>query len=129
MSLDSYYSSSPDTEPPGIDHVDGLFHEGSGIGDLKVESSDSSGVIRVVVAYTHGQGAWYSKDLSYQDAMLKWTGTISATAGTRYFVQVVDGAGNVAVDDNKGQYHELSPAVRSIDESSRIYLPLILKGG
>jgi hypothetical protein len=129
MSLGTYFSSSPDTDPAEIAHLDGVLETAS-TGLIKIEATDASDIIRVVVAYTDGQGQWHSQDLTYKDAMLKWTGVISGTVETRYFVQVVDGAGNVALDDNKGQYHPLSLPFPLIESAgSTIYLPLILKGG
>jgi hypothetical protein len=130
MSFGTYYSNSPDTEPAAITHVDGVLDETTGVSLIKVEADDDSGIIRVVVAYTDGQGKWRSQDLAYNDAMCKWTGVISGTAGTRYFVQAVDGAGNVAMDDDKGQYHSLSLLLPLIEGSGHtLYLPVILRGG
>jgi hypothetical protein len=130
MAFGTFYSDSPDTQPPDIIHVDGVLDELTGAAVIKIEASDDSQIIRVLVAYTEGQGEWHSQDLAHDDMMSKWTGIVSATVATRYFVQVVDGAGNVAIDDNKGYYHTLSaplPLIGSAD--SRLYLPLIVKGG
>jgi hypothetical protein len=130
MTFDTYYSTSSDTVPPAILHTDGVLDAVHTRGALKVEATDGSGVRRVVVAYTDGQGAWNSQDLVYDAAALKWVGAITGTLETRYFVQVVDGAGNVSVDDNKGQYHLLAPSVRLIPTSSTlVYLPLVVRGG
>jgi hypothetical protein len=128
VSFDAYYSGDPDTDPPELLHVDGVL--GVGEGFIKVEASDPSGVIRVVVAHTDGQGTWYSQDLAQDEAALKWKGVISATVETRYFVQAVDGAGNVALDDNKGLYHPLSSPLPLIESPiNQLYLPLIMRGG
>jgi hypothetical protein len=129
MSFGTYYSDSPDTELPTISHVDGVLDEAAGAGAIKVAASDASGVIRVVVAYTEGQGGWRSGDLTFDEGMGRWTGTITGTQQTRYFVQVVDGAGNVAVDDNKGRYHPLwKPLPFVADAANPAYLPLVVKG-
>ena len=130
MSFDTYYSGSPDTEPAVIDYVDGVLDMVRGLARIKVEASDPSNISRVVVAYTDGQAEWFSRDLTLDDAMLKWTATISATVDTTYFVQVVDGAGNVAIDDNKSQYHALSPSLPLVEGSfpGASYLPIIRKG-
>jgi hypothetical protein len=111
--------------------VDGVLDETAGTGFIKVEATDGSRIIRVVVAYTDGQGTWHSQDLVYDDVMHKWTGVISGTVETQYFVQVVDGAGNVAIAYNKEQYHRLLPPVPLIGGRSPdvVYLPLIVKGG
>jgi len=130
MSFATYYSSSPDTEPPIISRVDGVLDENGVTAAIKTAASDPSGIVRVVLAHTDGQGTWQSQDLTYQDGMGKWTGTISATTETRFFVQVVDGAGNVALDDAKGRYHSLAPPLPLAQSSlEAIYLPLVLKGG
>jgi hypothetical protein len=141
MAFATYFSSSPDTRPATVTHVDGVLNgtvrrpatapEAAGLGSLKVEASDDSGIIRVVAAYTNGQGVWRSQDLAYDEAMYKWTGVISATVETQYFVQVVDGAGNVAIDDDKGQYHRFLPPVPLIvgKNPHNIYLPIVKKGG
>jgi hypothetical protein len=130
MTFDSYFSENPDTELPAITHIDGVFDEATGSGHLKVEAADASGILRVVVAYTEGQGQWLSRDLAFDAAKVKWTGIISGTADTRYIVQVVDGAGNVAVSDNKGLFHRLVRPLPLIEPlPNRLYLPLVVRGG
>ena len=59
------------------------------------------------------------------------TGAITATGSTRYFVQVVDSAGNIAIDDDKGRYHPLLPPLPLIQGRTlerRIYLPHVRRG-
>jgi hypothetical protein len=130
MTFDSYFSESPDTVLPAITHIDGVLDEATASGHLKVETADASGILRVVVAYTDGQGQWLSRDLAFDAAKVKWTGVISGTAETRFIVQVVDGAGNVTVSDNKGRYHRLLLPLPLIEAApERLYLPLVTKGG
>ncbi len=50
-----------------------------------------------------------------------WEGQLPNQPGLEYFVQAVDGGGNVAVQDNKGHYFILGE-----QPSSTIYLPIIL---
>lgn len=131
MAFDTYYSDSPDITLPEILHVDAVLDAARGQGLFKVEAADSSGVVRVVIAHTDGAGVWSSKDLTYDAAALKWTGTITATSTTRYFVQVVDGAGNIAIDDDKGRYYPLLPPLplatgRALE--TRIFLPQVQRG-
>ena len=130
MSFDSYYSADPDEDPPVVTKVAGILNEAVGRGYIKVEAQDDSGVVRVVVAFTHGQGQWFSSDLAFEAGMQKWTGEITATQATRYFVQAVDAAGNLTVADNKGAYYSLPvPAPLVAGEGfRRIYLPLVLRG-
>ncbi|MBI1293772.1 hypothetical protein GC175_02290 [bacterium] len=131
MSFDTYYSDSADTTPGEVTHVDAVLDEAMGKGLFKVEATDPAGVARVVVAYTAGDGVWSSQDLLFDAPSAKWTGVITGTVNTRYFVQVVDGAGNISIDDNKGRYHPLLPPLpliegRSIEQN--IYLPTIQRG-
>jgi len=130
MNFATYFSASQDAVPPAITHVDGVLYPSSNQGALKIEAADPSGIIRVVVAYTDGQQAWHSQDLLFDSATYKWTGVVTATIATRYFVQAVDGAGNVAVDDNKGQYYGFLPPLplATGHNPTRIYLPQVQKG-
>jgi len=94
-----------------------------------VEATDPSGVVRVLVAYTAGDGVWHNQDLIDDMNTLKWRGEITATLQTRYFVQAVDGAGNVGLAHNKGRYYALLPPAPLVQggEPYKIYLPLIRK--
>lgn len=131
LAFDAFYSNSPDTIPPTITHVDGVLGPGAGTARIKVETDDSSGILKVVAAYTTDQGTWQSGELAYDAVMWKWTGTIPATVQTRFFVQVVDRAGNVAVDNDKGRYRALFAPLPPVGglPSGRVYLPLLMKGG
>jgi hypothetical protein len=123
MSFDLYYSDSYDWWEPIILSVDGVLSMGKA--RIKVEAIDASGIHRVVLVYTDGGGIQVSKDLSYDDETLKWVGEIPATEETTFYVQVVDGAGNVAIADNKGVWYTLEEVEAG---PSVIYLPLVLKG-
>lgn len=130
MALGVFYSNSPDQNPAAVTFVDGVLDAQAGKGHIKVEAADGSGVGRVVVAFTNGQGLWQSQDLGFAPATQKWTGTITGTMGTEYFVQVVDAAGNVAIADNKGSYYRLAvplplAAGRPVVMEQRIFLPAV----
>jgi hypothetical protein len=130
MTFETYYTFSSDVTPPTISHIDSVLEPGSGLGRIKVEAGDASDILRVIVAYTDGAGTWQSRDLDYDTAMVRWTGVISAITETQYFVQVVDGAGNVATDVNKDLYYGFTPPLPLIgDGANRIFLPVVLKGG
>ncbi|MEZ4831019.1 MAG: C25 family cysteine peptidase [Caldilineaceae bacterium] len=132
MSLDTLYSLSADQVKPEVRFVDGVLDQNVGKGLIKVEGVDDSGVSQVVVAFTdnllNGQGEWFSADLSLDVASQKWTGEITGTLQTVYFVQVVDTGGNITVDDNKGRYYSLQsplPLAQGTTTESRLYLPAI----
>lgn len=58
----------------------------------------------ILVAYTTGDGAWRSTELA-QTPDRAWQGTIPVSDDLAFFVQAVNMAGNVAVDDNNGLYY------------------------
>jgi hypothetical protein len=111
-----YYSTTQDLIPPSLWTIETepLAHGGP---QLSAEATDFSGVTRVVVAYTAGDGVWRTVDLALQ-AQNRWAGTLPVSPYLEYFVQAVDSGGNVAIHDNKGQYFVLT----------RTYLPAVYKG-
>lgn len=128
MSFDTYYSDNSDRSLADVDHVDAVLDTVAGKGVFKVAATDVSGISRVVIAYTEGNGQWESADLELDEGTNNWVGEIVAGANTRYFVQVVDGAGNVAVDDNKGRYYPLQtslPLVQGRSLFDMLYLPVV----
>ncbi|MEA3401584.1 MAG: hypothetical protein U9R79_10125, partial [Armatimonadota bacterium] len=114
-----YYSTDPDTIAPTIWRV-----EAAQLPDratFRVEVTDDSGIERVVVAYSLGDGEWRTVDLTYDANDDTWSGELALSTGGKvsHFVQAVDGAGNVSSSDNKGFYFE--------PVSYTIYLPLVLR--
>jgi hypothetical protein len=112
-----YYSTTRDTIPPSIWEVRTL--PGQDAVRVEVEVTDFSGVVRTVVAYTAGDGIWQTVELTQSPDPNLWVGVLPKHARLEFFVQTVDGGGNVAIHDNKGRYFVLNPA--------RLYLPLILQ--
>jgi hypothetical protein len=132
MSFGTYYSNSPDRNAANISFVDGVLLEPAGTEEgeaqIKVETQDSSGVHRVVVAYHESEGQWQSKELTYDSATEKWSTIISGSVHTEFFVQVVDNAGNVAVNNNKGRNYPLAAPLElatGAQISGDLYLPSI----
>jgi parallel beta-helix repeat protein len=120
MDYTVYYSNTMDIVPPSIWRVDAYRFEAES--HINVEVTDLSDVIRVGVSYTLGDGRWKSTDLVRRaDNPNLWCGTIPYEESLEWFVQAVDGAGNVAVNDNKGAYFGPPP------ELNWIWLPLILR--
>ena len=124
MELDLYYSLSTDQAPPTVTVVGGLYNRATGQVNVKVGATDPAGVQRAVATHTQGDGSWDSVELSFDTSLHKWTGSFSGDTGSRYFVQVVDGAGNVAKMTNKGLY--FTPAVDPAPTGS-VYLPLVMR--
>jgi hypothetical protein len=122
MELDLYYSLSADQTPPQFTVVDGLHNRATGRVTLKVGATDPAGVQRAVATYTQGDGRWDSVELSFDASLHKWTVSFPGDMNSRYLVQVMDGAGNVAQATNKGLYY--APAVAPTPAVS-IYLPLV----
>jgi len=124
VKLDLYYSLSADQSPPQITVVDGLYNCATGQVNVKVGATDPAGVQRAVATYTQGDGSWDSVELSFDTGLHKWTGSFPGDTTWRYFVQVVDGAGNVAQVTNKGLY--LTPAIDPTSTYS-VFLPLVMR--
>jgi len=116
MTYTVYYSNTADIIPPSVWRVEALPQQVA----VEVEVTDWSDVIRVVAAYTVGAGAWRAVDL-VEDAgnANLWTGSLPEASSLEWFVQAVDGCGNVAVVNNKGAY--FGPP------GSRIWLPLMVR--
>jgi hypothetical protein len=128
MDLDLYYSTDADQVPPEIEAVGGILDSEKNQAQFKVGATDTSGIHRVVVAYGEGDGQWQSTDLSWDATLQKWTGSVDAASqDTLFYVQVVDSAGNVTVEANKGAYYPLGLGAVTASEQSYIYLPLILR--
>ena len=90
---------------------------------VAVQTNDASGLYAVLAAYTTGDGAWHSVELSPGTGEV-WQGTIPVSGDVSFFVQAVDIAGNVAVDDSYGLYY--GPCAVVGDVSSEI--PDVLDG-
>ena len=98
-------------QPPVFSQVDALAIDNVGQPvaaqfNVKVADVGGSGIKRVLVAYQDGSTpVWKFIDLVQgQDG--SWTGQGARQAANfRYFVQAVDGSGNVAVTTNKGVYY------------------------
>ncbi len=119
MDVDIYSSIAEDWEPPRLWAVDsGLA---GSVVTLTVRASDVSGIQAVVIAYADGAGNWSSAELAA--AGEEWTGSFSGDETSEFFVQVVDGAGNVSLFTRDGEY--MRPG-----DSYRLYmvsLPLVMR--
>jgi hypothetical protein len=100
-----YASTSSDWEAPVITDIAHIVAGSSGEITVTVTATDDTGVCRVVATYTDGEGTWQSVDLTETGADT-WQGNLPSGV-VEYFVQVVDEAGNVAVDDNGGSYYQV----------------------
>jgi PKD repeat protein len=105
-----YFSDSSDWTIPTISTTleTGPAHTFS----VTIHVTDASGICRVILAYTDGQGSWALKDNGSLEGLTQsspdtWYGTLPYDPNLEYFVQVVDSVGNVAVDDNQGRYYSL----------------------
>jgi hypothetical protein len=119
-SFDIYYhDSATDWKAPALTSLSSALQ--SGEATIVVEAADSSGIETVVVAYTSGTGTWESVEL--EASGIAWTGSFPASFETRFFVQIVDGAGNVTVGDHGGRY--FTPG----QGSYHVYLPFAVRDG
>ncbi len=113
-----YHTTSSDWQAPVLSGMRSWLVTGTAA--VVVQVGDASGIAAVVVAYDQGQGSWSS--VALQADAGSWQGSFPAQAGTSFVVQVVDGAGNVLVQDNGGAYFHPG------DGLNQIYLPLVVRG-
>jgi hypothetical protein len=76
------------------------------VGDFWVATQDTSGIQRVVMAYSRNGVNWQVQDFRASPSIDdRWETRMSILGDPFiYFVQVVDGAGNVTVSSNKGLF-------------------------
>jgi hypothetical protein len=111
LDYEVFYSGSEDWEPPVILVVEANCS--SGIASFSADVTSDSGMHRVVVAYTDGSGEWQTVDLAWNGTSERWEGSTPIAGTIQYFLQAVDGAGNVAQEDNKGVFYELASDLAS----------------
>jgi hypothetical protein len=123
MSYTIYYSTTQDLIPPNIWQVQSSLVAQDAV-NVIVETTDLSGVVRVIVAYTTDDGVWQTVDLRKkrgQESLWQLPPGQALPNHPRleYFVQAVDSGGNVAFQDNKGEYFGLNNK----------YFPIIFNNG
>ncbi|MSP12709.1 MAG: VWA domain-containing protein [Chloroflexi bacterium] len=112
LTYEVIYSNAEDFTPPTIESI-GSLEMGNNL-QLGVGVHDLSGVMRVLVTYTDGHGAWKFMDLAYDQGLDLWTGSLKGLTGNIAMIfQAVDGAGNVGTSHDKGNYYleHISPNV------------------
>ena len=115
-----YYAGSANSDftPPTVWTVQSQAFEDEA--DFWVTAEDSSGIQQVVLVYTQDGSRWQSHDLDYDSLQDRWQATFTGLTGQFiYFVQVIDGAGNVTITSNKGLFFEPT--------RHEIYLPLVFR--
>jgi len=112
-------SNSNDASPPLITLAEAVGINGSFT--VTVETEDGgSGVQEVWVVYEYRVGQWRSTQLALDTESGLWTGRITSTLPEfDFFIQSIDGAGNVSTGSNKGLYFMATP--------EKIYLSVVLK--
>ena len=127
MDVDVYSSASDDREPPRLRSIESELQGSAVVVTVAVE--DAAGIHAVVVAYTGGDDNWSSADLVSAGGV--WSGDFPSTwlragpgdATAEFFVQVVDGAGNVTAYPQDGRYMRPGDSYRL----RQVFLPLILR--
>jgi len=110
MDFDVYYHADSDDWTAPTTNVENIKFQTDAT-TVTVTASDESGVQAVLVTFTDGEGTWNSVELTQQEGET-WQGSFTAKPKTQFFVQGVDKAGNVLVNDNDGKYFDLfSPLV------------------
>jgi hypothetical protein len=138
LDVQVYYSTSPDYLPPEIRVVDAQYtlktlDAQTDKINVKVGATDSSGIKEVYLLYIVNNTAksidLQSTQLTYDEAAQKWVGSFVGGADSRFYIQVVDNAGNDVKDDNKGNYYRASENVKRavVRETTLLYLPFVAK--
>lgn len=127
LQVDVYYSTSTDEQPPGFTVVDGLYDAATKRVAVKVGVVDGSGIKEVILSYIEDERqtttSLKSIKLSFDASAQKWRGSFPGDANSLFYVQAVDNAGNVATENNKGNY--FTPAAGRSGSFTTVYLPLI----
>lgn len=106
LAVEIFYNDSADQTPPTVHLVNSLFGNERQV-QVKVGATDGSGIRQVTVAYINADdpNRLLSQDLTFDAAAQIWSGVFTGGPGTRFFVQVIDEAGNVTSAHNKGRYY------------------------
>ncbi|MEM7132215.1 MAG: pre-peptidase C-terminal domain-containing protein [Chloroflexota bacterium] len=128
LEVEVIYSLSADQLPPEVVYVDSLYYTKTQQIEVKVGATDSSGIKEVRVAYTEEQGSTSIKtvNLTFDINSQKWTGTFKGSQDTRYYVQVIDQAGNLITETNKDRRYKpfLARTTGEDTGNSLIFLPM-----
>ena len=126
LDLQVYYGLATDEfHPPIIGLVKAEILSGQevwikvAVDDHPDTNEESSDVVRVVVSYTPeaGGGSWQSLDLREDSGTGLWEGIVSITGPMDFFIQAVDGSGNVGMFAGNGYF---TPVELSIDGPSTV---------
>jgi hypothetical protein len=121
LTFDVYHhDTSEDWTPPAIAYLHSALAQGQA--RIVVKAADTSGIQDVIVAHTAGDGIWLSTALVNDGGA--WRGVFTATATAEFFVQVVDGAGNVTVQTYGDRYFH--PGDRYLGAPD-VYLPVAMR--
>jgi hypothetical protein len=111
----SYVGDAAQSDAPTITGIQATVTGSSVAFRAHVTGNPSAGIQQVWITHNGTPNTWQSIDLSQSatDSTL-WTGTLALTGGTssgnlRFMVQAVNGVGLVAMDDNLGAYHTVTP--------------------
>lgn len=104
MQFISYYSTSPDVQPPSIvDPGPGGFHSVSGSHcSFSVQASDEAGILRVLVVF-NDTTSWQNMDLVFNSSTQRWEGALNIIGPIAYYVAAVDTNGNIEIPSVSGQ--------------------------
>jgi hypothetical protein len=116
-----YASAASEFLRPVIHAVRAMVSDSQGVSvavqvtDPEIPGGQSSGIAAVVVTYTQSQGgsSWQSSNLELVDASAGlWEGMIDVSGAIDFFVQAVDGSGNVGMFAGNGYF---SPVVVMVE--------------
>jgi hypothetical protein len=117
LTFDVYYGrDTAEFQPPIITEVSGGVSANPGVSFTVGAVDEDSTVVRVVVTYTeitdNLDGEWLSVDLTYNAESGLWEGSVSTQNPIQFFVQALDGSGNVGIFAGYGYF---APVAVSVD--------------
>jgi hypothetical protein len=120
MNIEVLYAGLEDEfQPPIIGRVNAAA-SGSASVDFSIlvydpadQDGESSGVERVIVTFTESAGgsSWQNEDLDKNPSTGLWEGTLMVAGAIDFFIQAVDGSGNVGMFAGNGYFRPVGVAV------------------
>jgi surface protein len=121
-----YGADDAEFQPPLISRVNASVSPNPGVTFTAVvmdppdPNNQTSGVYRVVVTYTTGEGdppTWQSGDLAQVPDTNLWIGTFPITGSIDFFIQAIDGSGNVGMYAGNGYFTPFAISISGPSEA------------
>lgn len=133
VEVDLFYSTSPDYALPEFTVISGLYDPTQDLIYVKAGATDPSGIQAVYLEYAdsniQSSDLYNTSEMSFNPRTQKWEEVFEGNLKSHFSVYAVDGAGNMAHANNKGERYQ---PVQARDGTNlacihvcNIYVPLI----